>query len=96
MNLSNNLVPSIGKDYQVYTILFEGYVTDLFEIYSKSINVMFSADNIKEVHASLNIDKDIISTKNAGKRFIVSPIYTSKDWASINDKRLKLHSILKY
>lgn len=95
MNLSNNLVPSIGKDYKVYTIPFEDYITDLFEIYAKSINVMFSADNAQKVHAPLNIDIDIISTKNAGKRFIVSPIYTSKDWASINDKRLKLYNILK-
>lgn len=95
MNLSNNLVPSIGKDYQVYTIPFEDYITDLFEIYSKSINIMFSADNTQKVYDHLNIDKDIISTKNAGKRFIVSPIYTSKDWASINNKRRRLQDILK-
>lgn len=95
MNLSNNLVPSIGDNYQVYVIGFEDYVTDLFEIYSDSNNVMYSADNIQRVHAPLDIDKDIISTKNAGKRFIVSPIYTSKDWTYINNKRLRLHNILK-
>ena len=40
-------------------------------------------------------EKDIISTKNAGKRFLVSTIYTSEDWNFINDRRLKLHNILK-
>ena len=94
MNLSNNLVPSIGFEFKILSKDKRIYLTENFEqfCHQRSDSYLYSTYRTTETVNSMD-DHAIYLSNNLYPIYLVASIDNDK-WKKLNDKRLLLKNIL--